>query len=551
MQELVSIKWNIIRFDEISKNKSVSEIIKDRFNEEDKFLGESSLNMLYDPYSLKDMDKAVKRIKEAHKKWEKVIIFWDYDVDWVTATSLLMHFFTKIWLKVSYRLPHRVNDWYWLKEYFIDEIAELEVGLIVTVDCWTRDVEVVKYARQKNIDVIITDHHSVPDIIPEEAIAILNPKRPDCEYCNKNLSGAWVAFKLIEALSKEFLEEKEALKYIEESIDVAALWTVADCMEITWENRIIVKEWLKQIKNSRSFALRKLIEDKMNEDLDADIFSFLIWPKLNAAWRMDSPYKAVNLILNNWDKLNSNLSEIEKLNEKRKYETSKFYKDAEEKINHKDNILFYISPAINHWIIWIVAWRLCENYNKPTICLKDEWDKLVASCRSPEFFSIIDILEKYKDMFLAFGGHKQAAWFSISKEKFGEFKTKIINELNDMDFSAEKKSIDIDKIIELEEIGFCTLKELDKYKPYWIGNPKPIFMIKDFNHQGISFLGSTKEHLKFNTIHWFKVMAFGMWNYYLDLQKHKGDIDIIFELSEDWWNWNRSIMLRVVDLILK
>ena len=552
MQEKISIKDNIIKYDKTTLEKSIDEVINSRF-ENGEFQIESSIDDLHDPYLLKDMDKAVERIKQAEKKGERVFIFWDYDVDWVTSTSILMHFFKKINMQVSYRLPHRIKDWYWLKNYFIDEAKELGVSLIITVDCWTRDIEVIKYAKQLWVDVVITDHHAVPEIIPEEAIAILNPKRSDCDYLYKNLAWAWVAFKLMQALAYEYFDKTEAKKYITESIDIAAIWTVADCMRLTWENRIIVQEWLKQIKKSRSNWIRKLIEDKIHEDLDADLFGFTIWPRLNAAWRMDSPYKAVNLILNNWDSLNKTIAEIEKLNEKRKYLTKEFVLDAMNKINRQDNLIFYISKDIEHWIIWIVAWRITEQFYRPSICLKDEWDKLVASCRSPDFYSIIDLLEKYKEYFLAFWWHKQAAWFSISKEKFSEFKTKILTDINKQNFSHYKKELNVDKLIRLEELWFSFLSHINKYKPFWLWNLKPIFMVENFKYEKLEFLWNWRDHLRFSTKHWFKIFAFYMWDYYEKIKIHIRDwkkIDLIFDLSEDSWMWKKNLMLKVVDIVL-
>lgn len=547
MQELISVKWNVVKFSPETINLEIEEILDSRFQEIDKDLW---FKDLLNPYDLKDMDKAVERIKIAKEKNERVIIFWDYDVDWVTSTSLLVHFFTKIGIQTSYRLPHRVNDWYWLKTYFIDELEEINVNLIITVDCWSRDIDVVKYAREKNIDVIITDHHTVPEIIPEDAIALVNPKREDCNYENKNLSWAGVAFKLLQALAPEFLDEKEAEIYIKESIDIAALWTVADCMEITWENRIIVKEWLKQIKSSRSIWLRRLVEDKYFEEIDADIFSFNIWPKLNAAWRLDTPYKAVNLILNNSHTIDKTIFEIEKLNERRKYLTTKFYEDALLNMEDMWNIIFYVSKDIEHWIIGIVAGRLTENYYRPCICLKDEWDVLVASCRSPEFFSIIDLLEKYKDYFLRFWWHKQAAGFSIAKDKFEEFKKLLAVEINKEDFSKYKKEIKIDKVIDPNDIWYSLINRINEYKPFGSWNPKPVFMIEDLRYDNIEYLRNWKAHIRFANSAGFKIMAFGMGDYYDEIVNSNKKVNIIFEINEDNWNWSKWILLNVIDIIL-
>lgn len=550
MQEQISLKKNLIKYRPESISENIEEILEKRF-ENGEFIIDWKFEDLHDPYQLKDMEKAVKRIKEAKENGERVMIFWDYDVDWVTSTSILMHFFVKVWFDVSYRVPHRVKDGYGMKKYFIDEMKELWVNLIVTVDCWTKDLDVISHAVSLWIDVIVTDHHAVPDVISDEAIAIINPKRDDCNYMYKNLAWAWVAFKLVQALAPEFLEKSEVEKYLKSTIDIAAIWTVADCMRLTWENRIIVQEWLRQIKNCRSIWIRKLLWDKLNDDLDADIFGFTIWPRLNAAWRMDTPYKAVNLLLNNWQNIDKIIADIEKLNEERKYFTKQFVDDALNKVKREDNIIFYVSPAIEHWIIWIVAWRLTEQFFKPSIVLKDEWDKLVASCRSPEYFSIVDILTKYSEYFISFGGHKQAAWFSISKEKFTEFRAKILNEVNSLDFSKYKKEIIIDKVVDLNELWFGFLSKINKYKPFWLGNEKPLFLVKNLNYEKLEFLWNWRDHLRFTTKHWFKIFAFFMWDFYEEIKRSKRPVSLIFDISEDTWMWNRNLMLKVVDIILE
>ncbi len=548
MKQKVSIKKNIISYDETSDNQNIEEILMKRFD--DPLELERTIDDLHDPFGLKDMDRAVERILQAKQNDEKVMIFWDYDVDGVTSTSILMHFFKKIGIKASYRLPHRVNDWYGLKDYFVDECKELWVSLIITVDCGTRDIDVIKHAKKLWVDIIVTDHHAVPDEIPEEAVAIVNPKRPDCDYPFKGLAGAGVAFKVMCAVASEVLDFEEYEEYIRESIDICAIGTVADCMTLTGENRLIVIEWLKQIRNSRSRGIRRLIEDKINTDLDADVFGFVIWPRLNAAGRMDSPYKAVNLILNNGETLEQTLHEIENLNEQRKFQTKMFVEEALQKVNPKDNLLFYYSPAIEHGIIGIVAGRLTEQFYRPSIVLKDEWDKLVASCRAPEYFSMIEILEKYKDYFIAFWWHKQAAGFSIKREKFWEFKTKLLAELNAIDFRAHKKEIKVDKLVGLNELGFGFLYKINKFKPYGIGNTKPVFMVEDLQFTSVEILGkNSRDHIHFKTPHGYKIYGFWFGQYLEDIKKAE-KIDLIFDMSEDVWMWKKNLMLKVVDIVI-
>jgi len=544
-----SLKNNIIEYNRSTLEKDIEGILLERYWEDD--LIERTIEDLHDPYLLEDMDKAVNRIKLARKNDEKVMIFGDYDVDGVTSTSILMHFFQKINLKASYRLPHRVKDWYWLKAYFLDELGKLWVTLIITVDCGSRDIDVIEKAKSMWIDIIVTDHHNTPEIIPESAVALINPKRPDCKYPFKFLAWAWVAFKLMQALSLEYFPEKIAKEYWIDSIDICAIWTVADCMSIVWENRIIVREWLKQLKKSRSKWVRRIIEDQMDQEIDADIFGFTLWPRLNAAGRMDTPYLAVNLLLNNGPTLENTLREIEDLNNQRKLLTKQFTEDAMWNIDKNNNIIFYVSSEITHWIIWIVAWRITEKFHKPCIVLKDEWEKLVASCRSPEYYSIIELLENYKDMFIGFGWHKQAAWFSISKEKFPEFQRKILNQINKLDFSQNKKILPVTKVVKIDELWFKFLAKINKFKPFGMWNPKPLFMIENLQYEKLEFLGKWRDHIRFNTKQWFKIFWFFMWDFYDEIKRSGWRVSIIFDISEDSWMGKKNLMLKLEDIILE
>lgn len=548
MNTKISLKGQEIYFDETTRDLPVWEVLLRRFSDNPEIL-QAGMADLHDPYLLRDMDRAIARIKLAKENKQKVMIFGDYDVDGVTSTSLMVHMFKKLGILVSYRLPHRVDDGYGLKTKFVDEAVELWVDLLITVDCGSRDREIVTDAKNKWLDIIVTDHHSVPEDMPLDAIAFVNPARPDCDYPFTGLAGAGVAFKIVCALAMEYFPEKEARDYIQESIDVAALWTVADCMQLVGENRIIVSLWLKQIKYSRSNGLRFLIEDRINEDLDWDIFGFHIGPRLNAAGRMDTPYKAVNLILNNGETLMDTIREIEWLNELRKSKTWEFVEYALENINPKDNIILYDSPNISHGIIGIVAGRLTEKYFRPSIVLIDEWDKLVASCRAPEFYSIVDLLEKHKEYLIAFWGHKQAAGFSISKENYPEFKQKILSELNAIDFSEHKRVIKIDKCIKLDEIGFKLLDSIQQFRPFGMWNPVPKFLIENFEIEWVKFLWKGRDHLKFESRYGFKVFAFWMGEYYEDI-KGESSCNIVCELAEDNWQGKRWIMIRVVDVVI-
>jgi single-stranded-DNA-specific exonuclease len=303
-------------------------------------------------------------------------------------------------------------------------------------------------------------------VIPEEAVAIINPKRRDCPYPFKHLSGAGVAYKLMMALARHYLPEDQYIPYLRESIDIAAIGTVADCMSLTGENRVIVQEGLKQLRHTRSRGLRHMIEDKIASDLDADIFGFLIGPRLNAAGRMDTPYKAVNLLLNQEESVMDTLQDIENLNDKRRKLTHKFVDEALEVIDTSHNIIFYHSPHIEHGIIGIVAGRLTEQFYKASIVLIDEGNQLIASCRSPDYFDIVELLTRHSHFFERFGGHKQAAGFTILKEKFKDFQQAIFADVDSFDFSQKQKTISVDKLVHPQEVGFRLLEMMNQFKPF-------------------------------------------------------------------------------------
>ncbi len=548
MPQSLSLKNNLIVYDRKTRSENIYDLLLKRFWED--HLKLKNLSDLHDPYLLRDMDKAVERILQARDSWEKVIVFWDYDVDGVTSTSLLMHFFHKIWIQASYRLPHRVKDGYGLKDYFVDEAKTLGVSLIVTVDCGTKDTQIIKHAKNIGVDIIVTDHHTVPKQISSDAIAMINPHRPDCDYPYKWLAWAWVAFKLIQAIALRIFSTEQYESYLQESIDICAIGTVADCMDITGENRIIVQQWLKQLKNTRSLGIRRLIDEHVDNDIDADIFWFTIGPRLNAAGRMDTPYKAVNLILNNSASVNQTLIDIEKLNNRRKEQTKLYVDDALQHIQAQDNILVYVSKDIEHGIIWIVAGRLCEQFYRPTIVLKDEWDILVWSCRSPDYFSMIDCITSYKDMLLWFWWHKQAAGFSIKKENFDTFSKLLQKDLIEKDFSLEKKKIHVDKVVSMTELGFNFLNEVNKFKPFWMWNTKPLFLIENLQYEKLDFLWQWRDHIRFTTKHGFKIFGFFMGDYYDEIKRTKAPVSIVFDLSEDNWMWKKNLMLKIVDIIL-
>lgn len=496
------------------------------------------------------MDVAVERIFQARERKERVVIFGDYDVDGVSSTALLVRFFASIGIQVSYRLPHRVHDGYGLKKHFIDELAEKDVKLIITVDCGTRDVEAIRYAHVKGIEVIVSDHHAVPEVIPEEVIAILNPKIRESNYPFSSLSGSGVALKLASAVAMKLFPDTYE-KVILEYVDFACLGTIADCMPLIGENRTIASLGLQRLTSSSSSGLRKLIEGKY-KDMDADIVGFHIGPRINAAGRMDSPYKALSLLLAGEDKLDPILAELEDLNSKRKTTTEHFIKHAMEVVDRDKGILFYDSTDIEHGIIGLIAGRLTEAFGKPAIALKNEGGKLVASCRSPEHISIVELLEECREYFVAFGGHRQAAGFTILAENFEAFKETIERRLMEKHgaISTKAKTLRIETVLSFPEITPDFFATLQVFKPYGIGNPKPLFLIRDFAPVGVDYLGKDGKHLKFlEKTQKFSINAFGFGEFHDELRS-KENLSLVVEISEEVWMGKKKIVLNVRDIVV-
>lgn len=496
------------------------------------------------------MDIAVEKILQIRDRKERVVVFGDYDVDGVSSTALLVRFFASIGIQVSYRLPHRIHDGYGLKKHFVDELAEKNVKLIITVDCGTRDIEAIRYAYEKGIEVIVSDHHAVPDEIPQEVIAILNPKIRESKYPFSSLSGSGVALKLASAVAMKIFPDTYK-EIILEYMDFACLGTIADCMPLIGENRTIASLGLQKLESSNSSGLRKLIEGKYTH-MDADIVGFHIGPRINAAGRMDSPYKALSLLLAGEDKLDSILMELEDLNTKRKTATEHFIRHAMEVVDREKGILFYDSTDIEHGIIGLIAGRLTEAFGKPAIALKNEGGKLVASCRSPEHISIVELLEECREYFVAFGGHRQAAGFTILPENFEAFKETIERKLTEKHgtVSVKAKTLRIETTLDLSEINPGFFETLQIFKPFGIGNPKPLFLIRDFIPAGVEYLGKDGKHLKFleNTKK-FSINAFGFGEFYDELRSRK-NLSLIVEISEETWMGKKKTVLNVRDIVL-
>jgi single-stranded-DNA-specific exonuclease len=555
-------------------NTSLKEILAKNRNITDEGFFSPSLSDLHDPYLMPDMERAVERILQARERHERVVIFGDYDVDGVSSTALLFRFFSDIGIECSYRLPHRVKDGYWLKSYIFDELITKNVKLVITVDCGTRDIEPIRHAKSLGIDVIVTDHHAVPEVIPDEVVAILNPKRKDSLYPFQSLAWAGVAFKLVHALAIGLDLDRETI--LEGLVDIASLGTVADCMPLIGENRIITTLGLRQMKQSQSSALRRYIEN-LDRDIewDADIIGFQIGPRINAAWRMDSPLKALHWLLANDEHVDDWLEEVESLNDKRQEAVKKFSEDALMTVDPSAPILFYTHEDLEHGLIGLIAGKLTEAYGKPSIVLcphESDWKReyenksieqdkkkidlqrqLVASCRSPEWCNLVELLDECKSSFVRYGWHRQAAGFTIEEWKFRDFQ-KVIREAFSKKYDIQnlpRKTLSVECTLSPTDISLDSLDTIDRFRPFGIGNQKPLFLMENLTVKEMKIIGREGNHLSLSFIEIPSIKCL-LWNFseLMSESPQVGDIlSPIFTLERNMWNGRESVQLMIENFL--
>ncbi len=496
---LLGKKW-IIRntdpeaklLDKLLSNRGVTQEILDR---DDAF---------HDPFLMKGMERAVGRIHEAIEKKERIIVYGDYDVDGITGTTILVKTLTRLGANVSYRIPHRFHDGYGLHDKYVDECVVIEAKLIITVDCGISCAAQITRAHGLGIDVIVTDHHTIPAELPRHAYAILHPLQSDCGYPFKGLTGSAVAFKLASGLLQK-LSPNAHLEFLESLTDLASFGTVADCGPLVGENRTIVKRGLQMFRRTHWSGLRHMkhlakIDDSM---IDTTTIGFKLAPRINAAGRIDHPYVALQLLLREEDDTRTRAlaEKLESLNVQRQEmtrlavgEAMKFHKPE----HHKHLFIAY-SKDWHTGILGLIAARAVNTFGCPAIILQDRGDMLVASARSIDDYNIMDILESQAHNLITFGGHAAAAGFSVSKEKLPiverEFYKKA-HELWGRASSGFAPLLNLDCEVDSQELTTENAILLEKMQPFGIGNEKPLLVLRDVKISDISLIGKEHNHAR-------------------------------------------------------
>jgi single-stranded-DNA-specific exonuclease len=521
-----------------------------KISETEAFLN-PSWESLRDSFLLKDMKKAVDRINKAVDKNETICIYGDYDVDGVTSTAILLTYFRNIgYDNIMHHIPERKTEGYGLNMDAVRMISEKGCSLLVTVDCGIASSEEIKYANSMRMDVIVTDHHKTPVNLPD-AYAIVNPKRDDCEFGFKELAGAGIAFKLVQALSSE---NDDLNSYIE----LSALGTVADVVPLLDENRIIVKKGLEVISSSENPGLvaLKAVSGLSEKPINAGNIAFMLAPRINAAGRMGSADKALELLMSRDSEQAERLAGfLNEMNTERKEIEEKIYSEAEalikEKTLNKQNIMVLGKVGWDSGIIGIVASKLSEKYCRPIIMIAIGESIGKASCRSYGLINLYDLLDSCRSYFIKFGGHKQAAGFSIAALDIDAF-------ARDLEALAMEKiteaelapRLGVDCIIDTRKIDFKLIDDIDRLAPFGCGNARPKFLLRNLRLNNFRYVGKNQKHLKAafsesNRI--FDAIGFNM-DVYASFLKRKQSMDVVFNLEKNVFRNVESIQLNLKDI---
>ncbi len=544
-------KWHIVNS---SEKSSFEKLLENRGLDLTQELEE-----FHDPFLLSDMEKALQRIQLAINNQDRILIFGDYDVDGISATAILVHTLQKLKANVSYRLPHRVDDGYGLSLKFIEEFTEKEIKLLITVDCGIACIKEVELANQHGIDVIVTDHHTIPAELPA-AYAILHPLHLTGYPCG-NLTGAGVALKLAQALlQRENAGDSEEI--LDTLLDFACLGTIADMVPLKGENRLIVRRGLHNLRDTKWLgiqALKQFSGIEANSVCDTYSVGFQIAPRINAAGRIGDPYLALSLLLENQDpaKAKQLAEKLDNLNLARRNMTEHGIISVQEKID-PDNLPAIIIEKSADWhagVIGLLAGKLSEKYNRPSIVCQEMEGQIVGSARSPEYFNIVEAIGACSEHLISFGGHAQAAGFSVSKENFPKFaeKIQVYSEAKVATLIEEvKPTLRIDCEISQEELNRDFAAKITSLQPFGVGNQKPTFLLRDLEIHNPSLVGSDGKHLSFsafNSNEKLRVIAFNMGSHAANCRQGE-KIDLVCSFEQKIWQGKEYLELMALDFAL-
>lgn len=518
------------------------------------------LEHIHDPFLMNDMDKAVERINRALGKKEKILVYGDYDVDGTTAVTLVYKFLQQFTSNIDFYIPDRYDEGYGISYKGIDYASENGFSLIIVLDCGIKAVEKVKYATQRNVDIIICDHHNPPDDILPAAVAVLDPKRVDSTYPYAHLSGCGVGFKLMQAFA---ISNHIPFERLLNLMDLLAVSIASDIVPITGENRVLMLFGLKQLNQNPCIGLKGIIDvcGLRDKEVTVSEIVFKIGPRINASGRMHSAGEAVELLITKDLKFaKERSSQIDSYNQERKNLDKKTTEDALESIvsddefANKNSIVVY-NPKWSKGVIGIVASRLSEKFYRPSVVLTLSNGYATGSARSISGFDIYKAIDSCRDLLENFGGHIYAAGLTLKEENVPEFQRRF-DEYVSANITEEQKvpQIDVDATIHFSEITPKFFNILQKFAPFGPDNLKPVFVTHNVVDFGTSRLvGKELEHLKLeltepDSENVMNGIAFGMGEKFNDHIKDLKPISICYTIEENNFNGNKSIQLMVKDI---
>jgi single-stranded-DNA-specific exonuclease len=515
---------------------------------------------LHDPFLMKDMEEAACRLSTAIRNREKVVIYGDYDVDGTTAVSILYIFLKGFGLDVDYYIPDRFKEGYGINQEGIQYAIQEKADLIVSVDCGITAIEEAKYIKEQGMDLIICDHHTVGSSLPD-AVAVLDPKRPDCDYPFDGLSGAGVGFKLVQGTVQK-LGLPTTLP--ESFLDLVAISIASDIVPLVDENRTLMRLGLKKINSDPRPGIQALLDLIKTQPgaISTTQIVFSIGPRINAAGRMGDATTAVQLLIaEDAATADQYARELEAINIKRRSTDTETMEEAMEMLEDSVDMSETSAMVLHHpdWhlgVIGIVASRLVDAHYRPAIMLSTVDGKIKGSARSIKGFNIYNALKECEDLLEQYGGHEFAAGLTMEIGNLEEFRSRM-NEiackmLSENDFKPE---LEISADLDLKRVDTKFWKLLTQFEPFGPENQRPIFVSRDVKIQGLPTIvgnGHLKLRVKQNGSAVFDAIGFNMHDYEPLLRKCNGErIDIAYMLEENYWNGRRSIQMRLRDIQLR
>lgn len=516
-----------------------------------------TLNALHDPFLMKDMNKAVDRISTAIARNEKILVYGDYDVDGTTSVAMLYSFLRERHSSIDYYIPDRYHEGYGLSLKGVDYAASTNCRLIIALDCGIKAVDKVRYARSKGLDIIICDHHLPGDEIPD-AVAVLDPKQPECNYPYKELSGCGVGFKLMQAYCRlQDIPFSNILPYL----DLVAVSIGSDIVPMTGENRILAYFGLKQLNENPRLGFQKIIEKaKIRKPMAVEDIVFRIGPRINAAGRMESGSRAVELLVSGVpDEALTICDAIDKSNDDRRKKDSEITAEARRMVsedsrmnNTRTTVLFH--QGWHKGVIGIVASRLIETYYRPTVILTESKDGFATgSARSVPGYDLYQAIESCSDLLESFGGHMFAAGLTLKRENLEQFRDRFEKFVSETIREEHLiPSINVDEEIPIEDVNMELYRHIERFQPFGPDNMSPVFVSRRVKTLTCQPVGNNGMHLKLvftrQNMEPLNAIAFGQSDTMELFREAGGVVDIAYSIELNEFKGKTTVQLNIKDI---